>query len=136
MDNKGNGEVNGIESARGIETAKSYGVSESAGDAMANELAALRAENETLKRKASETKVSENNLTFKVSEKGGVSVYGLGRFPITLYLSQWERLTKAMPQLVEFIGANLPLLKTKEQDKDKPVTAMPPTIRRAVNGGT
>src|SRR5207249_4498555 len=50
------------------------------------ELERVKAENERLRRTAS------RGITFKVSEKGGVSVYGLGRFPVTLYKEQWEEL--------------------------------------------
>jgi len=53
-------------------------------------------------------------LTFKVGEKGGVSVYGMGRFPVTLYYSQWKRLIEATPKLDEFLEANKSRLKTKE----------------------
>ena len=42
-------------------------------------------------------------LDFKVGEKGGVSVYGLGRFPVTLYYEQWNRLLEAAPKLREFL---------------------------------
>jgi hypothetical protein len=42
-------------------------------------------------------------LEFRVGEKGGVSVYGLGRFPVTLYYEQWVRLLEAMPQLKTFL---------------------------------
>jgi hypothetical protein len=52
-------------------------------------------------------------LTCKVSEKGALSVYGLGRFPVTLYRGQWERLAAAMPQLEAFIAANASLLAVK-----------------------
>jgi hypothetical protein len=45
-------------------------------------------------------------LEFRVGEKGGVSVYGLGRFPVTLYYEQWTRLLDAVPQLREFLDAN------------------------------
>ncbi len=45
-------------------------------------------------------------LAFKVTEKGAVSVYGLQRFPVTLYAGQWERLSAEMPKLGEFIKAN------------------------------
>jgi len=48
-------------------------------------------------------------LSFKVSEKGGVSVYGLGRFPVTLYAEQWERLLAAADELRAFV----------EQEKSK-----------------
>ena len=43
-------------------------------------------------------------LEFRVSEKGGVSVYGLGRFPVTLYCEQWERLLAAVDELRAFIA--------------------------------
>jgi hypothetical protein len=43
------------------------------------------------------------NLEFRVSEKGGVSVYGLGRFPVTLYAEQWERLLGAAEELRAFV---------------------------------
>ena len=43
-------------------------------------------------------------LDFRVSEKGGVSVYGLGRFPVTLYCEQWERLLAAVDDLRAFIA--------------------------------
>ncbi len=49
-------------------------------------------------------------LTCKVSEKGAVSVYGLGRFPVTLYRSQWERLFLARQQIAEFVKTNSALL--------------------------
>ena len=75
---------------------------------MRAELAASKAELEALK--AKKTK----EITFKVSEKGGVSVYGLGRFPVTLYQEQWIKLIHAVPALEEFIAANLPKLKTRD----------------------
>ena len=43
------------------------------------------------------------SLEFRVSEKGGVSVYGLGRFPVTLYYEQWMRLLEAVPDLKTFL---------------------------------
>lgn len=53
-------------------------------------------------------------ITFKVGEKGGVSLYGLNRqFPVTLYRSQWERLIDAVPALQAFIVANVDKLATK-----------------------
>ena len=45
-------------------------------------------------------------LEFKVGEKGGVSVYGLGRFPVTLYYEQWTRLLDATPELRAFLEEN------------------------------
>jgi hypothetical protein len=55
------------------------------------------------------------NLDFKVSEKGGVSVYGLGRFPVTLYYEQWIRLLDTAERLREFLETNKPKLKLKER---------------------
>ena len=54
-------------------------------------------------------------LEFKVGEKGGVSVYGLGRFPVTLYYEQWTRLLEAAPKLREFLEENKSRLKLKEK---------------------
>jgi hypothetical protein len=53
-------------------------------------------------------------LEFRVSEKGGVSVYGLGRFPVTLYYEQWTRLLDAAPDLKTFIEDNKSKLKLKQ----------------------
>lgn len=50
----------------------------------------------------------------KVSEKGGVSLYGLGRFPITLYASQWSAVAEKMPEILAFIDANRDVLKSKD----------------------
>ena len=55
------------------------------------------------------------SLEFRVSEKGGVSVYGLGRFPVTLYYEQWNRLLDASDKLREFMEENKSRLKLKEQ---------------------
>jgi hypothetical protein len=55
-------------------------------------------------------------LEFKVSEKGGVSVYGLGRFPVTLYYEQWLRLLEQVDQLREFLEANKSALKRKNPE--------------------
>lgn len=56
------------------------------------------------------------NLEFRVSEKGGVSVYGLGRFPVTLYYEQWTRLLGAVDELRAFIDENKSKLKTKDAE--------------------
>jgi hypothetical protein len=53
------------------------------------------------------------DVTFKVGDKGGVSVYGLGRFPVTLYHEQWNKLIAAIPALEKFIAENLLNLKSK-----------------------
>jgi hypothetical protein len=56
----------------------------------------------------------QQQITFQVGVKGGVSVYGLGRFPVTLYYEQWKRLATAIPQLLAFMEANKSRLKLKE----------------------
>jgi len=71
------------------------------------ELDRLRKENEQLK------KGSSKGVSLKVSEKGGVSVYGLGRFPITLYKEQWRTLLDMSDAIREFIDANEGQLKSK-----------------------
>ena len=53
------------------------------------------------------------SLEFRVGEKGGVSVYGLGRFPVTLYYEQWIRLLDSGEKLREFLEANKSKLKLK-----------------------
>ena len=68
----------------------------------------LRAENENLKKPA------RGQLALKVSEKGALSVYGMGRFPVTLYREQWEKLLAMSDQIKEFIQANDQTLKKKE----------------------
>jgi hypothetical protein len=57
------------------------------------------------------------NLEFRVGEKGGVSVYGLGRFPVTLYYEQWTRLLDAIPQLRAFLDENKASGKLKLKEK-------------------
>jgi hypothetical protein len=55
------------------------------------------------------------SLDFRIGEKGGVSVYGLGRFPVTLYYEQWIRLLDAGERLREFLESNKSKLKLKDQ---------------------
>ena len=55
------------------------------------------------------------SLEFRIGEKGGVSVYGLGRFPVTLYFEQWIRLLDAAERLREFLEQNKDKLKLKGQ---------------------
>jgi hypothetical protein len=62
-----------------------------------------------------ETKKRTGDLIFKVGEKGGVSVYGLGRFPVTLYYEQWNRLLGAAEELRKFLEENKSKLKLKDQ---------------------
>jgi len=72
------------------------------------EIARLRAENQALQRPA------RGQLSMKVSEKGALSVYGLGRFPVTLYREQWEKLLGMADEIRAFIQANDGALKKKE----------------------
>ncbi len=74
------------------------------------ELERLRAENEALKSK----KTGSGTLSMKVSEKGALSVYGMGRFPVTLYKEQWLKLLGIAEELKKFIQENDSKLKTKE----------------------
>jgi ribosome-interacting GTPase 1 len=61
-----------------------------------------------------ETKKTIGTMSFKVGEKGGISVYGLGRFPVTLYYEQWNRLLGASEDLKQFMEENKAKLKLKE----------------------
>ena len=58
-------------------------------------------------------KASQKAISYKVSEKGAISIYGLGRFPVTLYLGQMERLIEAIPELQAFINNNRTKLAVK-----------------------
>jgi hypothetical protein len=81
-------------------------------DELRVELERLRAENAALK---SEKKpVLLRDISFKVAEKGGLSVYGLGRFPVTLYKEQWMRLLDKEQDIRSFIKANEEKLKSRE----------------------
>ena len=77
---------------------------------MKAELERLRAENEALKNKKS----ASGTLSMKVSEKGALSVYGMGRFPVTLYKEQWLKLLGIAEELKKFIKDNDDRLKAKE----------------------
>ena len=71
------------------------------------ELERLRSENAALK------KTSAKGISMKVSEKGGLSIYGLGRFPITLYKEQWTKLLDMSDDIRAFLKANDAQLKSK-----------------------
>lgn len=73
------------------------------------ELERLKRENEQLKKPA-----ARGTISFKVSEKGAVSVYGLGRFPVTLYKEQWGKLLERKDEVLQFIKDNESQLKAKE----------------------
>jgi hypothetical protein len=61
-----------------------------------------------------EVKKRSGDLSFKIGEKGGLSVYGLGRFPVTLYYEQWNRLLGASEDIKSFLEENKSKLKLKE----------------------
>ena len=72
------------------------------------ELERLRSENAALKKGAT------SGIRMKVSEKGAVSIYGMGRFPVTLYKEQWTKLLDMSDDIRAFIAANESQLKAKE----------------------
>lgn len=80
------------------------------GEDLKAEIERLKAENEALKAKKS----GKGGLSYKVSEKGALSVYGMGRFPVTLYKEQWIKLLGVAEDIKEFIKQNDHLLKTKD----------------------
>jgi hypothetical protein len=80
-----------------------------ADDDVQAELERLRAENQALKARG------PRGISLKVSEKGGVSVYGLGRFPVTLYKEQWAKLLDLADEIRAFIKAHDKELKAKPQ---------------------
>jgi hypothetical protein len=75
-------------------------------------LARLEAENKALKDQIEQRKPGQ--LRLKISEKGGLSVYGLGRFPVTLYKEQWKRLLEHADEIKTFLQQNEQQLKTKQ----------------------
>jgi hypothetical protein len=75
---------------------------------MKAELERLRSENDALK------KTTSRGLSMKVSEKGALSIYGMGRFPVTLYKEQWAKLLDVSDDIRAFIKANDSALKTKQ----------------------
>lgn len=76
---------------------------------MQAELERLRAENEALKKSK-----KPGALSMKVSEKGALSIYGMGRFPVTLYKEQWLKLLGIAEDIKKFIDENDDRLKTKD----------------------
>jgi hypothetical protein len=77
-------------------------------DNLKAELERLRNENAALKKGAA------TGVTVKVSEKGALSIYGMGRFPVTLYKEQWLKLLAMSDDIRAFIAANEGRFKTKE----------------------
>ena len=74
-------------------------------------LARLEAENQALKEQVDR---KTGQLRMKVSEKGGLSIYGLGRFPVTLYKEQWVRLLDHVDEIKAFLKDNDQQLKAKQ----------------------
>lgn len=74
------------------------------------ELERLKAENAALKKPK-----TGGALTLRVSEKGALSVYGMGRFPVTLYKEQWTKLLGIAGEIQKFIEDNDHLLKAKDR---------------------
>jgi hypothetical protein len=75
-------------------------------------VARLEAENRALKEQVEQRRTGQ--LRLKISEKGGLSVYGLGRFPVTLYKEQWIRLLEQTEEIKEFLKENDQQLKVKQ----------------------
>ena len=75
------------------------------------ELERLRAENQALKSGAE----ARRRVYLKVSDKGGVSLYGIGRFPLTLYVEQWETVLGMADEIRAFLAENASKLKRKEE---------------------
>ncbi len=88
-------------------------------DALRAELAEVK--KELANAQAKKTR-AEGELTLKVSQKGCVSVYGMGRFPQSLYKSQWARLAKEMPRIMAFIKENDSILPEKKAAPVKAAT--------------
>lgn len=76
--------------------------------AVQSELEALRAENARLKEK------SNKPLSFKVSEKKALSIYGMGRWPLSIYLQNFEKLVEALPRIQAFVEEHRSEFSTKE----------------------
>jgi hypothetical protein len=74
----------------------------------------LKAELERLRQENAALKSGASGIRMKVSEKGAVSVYGMGRFPVTLYKEQWLKLLDISDDIRAFITANEAKLKTKQ----------------------
>lgn len=82
--------------------------------ALLEKLNALKAEVDAGKCKETVTLSNGHKLTFKISDKGGVSVYGIQRFPVTLFGNQWEALIEVAPALMEYINKNKEKLAVKQ----------------------
>jgi len=80
-------------------------------ESIEEKLARLEAENQALKKQVDR---KPGELRLKVSEKGGLSIYGLGRFPVTLYKEQWNRLLDHADAIRDFLKANDQQLKAKQ----------------------
>jgi hypothetical protein len=77
----------------------------------------LKAEIERLRNENAALKKGAADIRMKVSEKGAVSIYGMGKFPVTLYKEQWLKLLDMSDDIRAFIAANEAQLKTKHQPR-------------------
>lgn len=82
-------------------------------DDLKAEIEKLRAENNAL-RSSKQSGGDAREISFKIGEKGGLSVYGLGRFPVTLYKEQWLKLLDKHQNIRDFLKENDHRLKTKD----------------------
>jgi len=95
----------------GKQASKGSGKPQGKPETLEETVARLKAENEALRAAKPQT----GNLSLKVSGKGAVSVYGLGKFPVTLYREQWEKLIGHTPEIQGFIKANSAALSVKDR---------------------
>jgi hypothetical protein len=104
--------------SNGVTLAASAPVRAGADARVLPDLSALVAEMERLKAenaKLASLAAQPRKVSFKVTEKGGLSMYGLGRFPVTLYRSQWELLLSHADDIRAAIDRNASALATKDQ---------------------
>ncbi len=94
-------------------------------------LETLKAENSTLRAAAA----TSHRVSMKISDKGALSVYGVGRFPVTLYRGQWERILAQQDAIKAFLEANASKLATKTPDSPKAPQAPSPSPSQAPSSG-
>lgn len=94
--------------------------------------ATLLAEIERLRRENANIRAAKSACHMRVSDKGGVSVYGLGKFPVTLYAEQWAKLLAMAPAIEAFITENKAALSTKPVKATEPVKAQAQTVVQAM----
>lgn len=93
-------------------------------------VAEMKAQIESLKAQLTDARKAQGaEIKFKISDKGGLSVYGLGRFPVTLYAGQWERLIEAIPSVKTFLETHKAQFATKGVDYVKPAPVEAPAAK-------